>query len=108
MMASLSKLPVNEWWDTWTATDRAAARNTFSQMDSGSGFVTDVRQASAAKSAYRKSTLRTIACPTLVTASRQDGGVAFAHAEDFIRTIPDSRLGRVSHNLREQGEKLTE
>lgn len=100
MMASLSKLPVNEWWDTWTAADRAAARNTFSQMDSGSGFVTDVRQASAAESAYRKSTLRTIACPTLVTASRQDGGVAFAHAEDFIRTIPDSRLaetGAPSH-----------
>lgn len=100
MMASLSKLPVNEWWDTWTANDRAAARNTFSQMDSGSGFVTDVRQASAAKSAYRQSTLRTIACPTLVTASRQDGGVAFAHAEDFIRTIPDSRLaetGAPSH-----------
>ena len=92
MMASLSRLPVNEWWDTWTAADRAAARDTFSQMDSGSGFVNDLRQASAAGSADRAATLRAIACPTLVTASRQDGGVAFAHAEDFSRTIPDSRL----------------
>ncbi|SDK01035.1 hypothetical protein SAMN04487820_103403 [Actinopolyspora mzabensis] len=30
--------------------------------------------------------------PTLVTASRHDGGVAFEHAEDFTRTMPDSRL----------------
>jgi hypothetical protein len=27
-----------------------------------------------------------------VTASRRDGGVAFRHAEDFVRTIADSRL----------------
>jgi pimeloyl-ACP methyl ester carboxylesterase len=92
MMASLSKLPIDEWWGRWTSTDRAAARSTFSQMGSGSGFVTDVRQASASGSAYRESVLRSIPCPTLVTASRQDGGVAFAHAEDFVHTIPDSRL----------------
>lgn len=92
MMASLSKRPVDEWWDKWTATDRAAARSTFSQMDSGSGFVTDVHQACAARSAYRESVLRSVPCPTLVTASPQDGGVAFKHAEDFVRTIPDSRL----------------
>jgi pimeloyl-ACP methyl ester carboxylesterase len=92
MMASLSKLPVDEWWDKWTSTDRAAARNTFSQMDSGSGFVTDVRQACTARSAYRESVLRSVPCPTLVTASRHDGGVAYTHAEDFARTIPDARL----------------
>lgn len=92
MMASLSKLPVGEWWDSWTSTDRAAARETLSRMDSGSGFVTDVRQASAARSAYRESVLRSVPCPTLVTASRQDGGVGFAHAEDFLRTIADARL----------------
>jgi hypothetical protein len=40
MMQILSKLPVDEWWDSWTPSDRAAARSTFSQMDSGSGFVT--------------------------------------------------------------------
>jgi pimeloyl-ACP methyl ester carboxylesterase len=92
MMASLSTLPVEVWWDGWTSAERAAARSTFSQMESGSGFVTDVRQACAARSAYRESVLRSVPCPTLVTASRQDGGVAFTHAEDFVRTIPDSRL----------------
>jgi pimeloyl-ACP methyl ester carboxylesterase len=88
------------WWGRWTPADRAAARTTFSQMDSGSGFVTDVRQACAARSAYRQAVLRSVPCPTLVTASRQDGGVAFTHAEDFARTISDSRLaetGAPSH-----------
>lgn len=92
MMAPLSTLPTGEWWDRWTPADRAAARKTLSQMESGSGFVTDVRQACAARSAYREAVLRSVPCPTLVTASRHDGGVAFTHAEDFVRTIPDSRL----------------
>lgn len=92
MMAPLSTLPVEHWWKDWTPSDRAAARGTFTQMDSGSGFVTDLRQASAARSAYRESVLRSVPCPTLVTASRHDGGVAFTHAEDFARTIPDSHL----------------
>jgi pimeloyl-ACP methyl ester carboxylesterase len=100
MMASLSTLPPGVWWDRWTPADRAAARKMFSQMDSGSGFVTDVRQACAARSAYRQAMLRSVPCPTLVTASRQDGGVAFTHAEDFACTIPGSRLaetGAESH-----------
>lgn len=92
MMASLSTLPVGRWWDKWAVTDRAAARATFLQMDSGSGFMADVRQASAGRSAYRESVLRSVPCPTLVTASRQDGGVAFRHAEDFMHTIPDACL----------------
>ena len=96
MMGPLSTLPTGAWWDRWTPADRAAARTTFSQMDSGSGFVTDVRQASAARSAYRQAVLRSVPCPTLVTASRQDGGVTFTHAEDFARTIPDSRLAETS------------
>jgi pimeloyl-ACP methyl ester carboxylesterase len=100
MMASLSRLPVAEWWDGWTAGERAAARTTFAKLDSGRGFVTDLRQASAARSAYRASVLRSVSCATLVTASHHDGGVAFAHAEDFMRTIADVRLvdtGAVSH-----------
>jgi pimeloyl-ACP methyl ester carboxylesterase len=92
MMASLSTLPVAEWWDTWTPADRAAARRTFATMDSGTGFITDLRQASAARSAYRASVLRSVPCATLVTASHHDGGVAFAHAEDFVQTISDARL----------------
>lgn len=92
MMAPLSALPTGAWWDGWTPADRAAARQTFALMDSGSGFVTDVRQAGAGRSAYREAVLRSVPCPTLVTASRHDGGVAFTHAEDFARTIPNSRL----------------
>jgi pimeloyl-ACP methyl ester carboxylesterase len=52
----------------------------------------DLRQASKARSAYRASVLRSVPCATLVTASRHDRGVAFAHAEDFVRTIPRVRL----------------
>jgi hypothetical protein len=72
----------------------------FAALDSGSGFVSDLRQASAARSAYRASVVRSVACATLVTASRHDRGVAFAHADDLVRTIPDARLveiGAPSH-----------
>jgi pimeloyl-ACP methyl ester carboxylesterase len=92
VMASLSRLPIAEWWDSWTSADRAAARSTFAKMESGTGFMTDLHQASAARSAYRASVLRSVLCPTLVTASRHDGGVAFAHAEDFARAIPVVRV----------------
>ncbi len=92
MMASLSTLPTARWWDSWTAADRSAARETFAAMDSGSGFLNDVRQARADGSADRESSLRSIPCPALVTASHNDGGVSFRHAEDFIRTIPNARL----------------
>jgi pimeloyl-ACP methyl ester carboxylesterase len=100
MMASLSRLPVAQWWDSWSPADRAAARSMFAALDSGSGFVSDLRQASAARSAYRASVMRSVPCATLVTASRHDRGVAFAHAEDFAATIPDARLvdiGAPSH-----------
>ena len=92
LMASLSTLPARHWWESWTLADRAAARSTLSQMDSGSGFVIDLAQASADRSAYRESVLRSVPCPTLITASRHDGGVAFAHATDLARTIATSRL----------------
>jgi pimeloyl-ACP methyl ester carboxylesterase len=92
MMASLSTLPVSDWWDSWSSADRAAARSTFAQMESGSGFTTDLQQASPAQSADRAALLRSVRCATLVTASRHDRGVSFAHAEDFLRTIPNARL----------------
>lgn len=92
MMSSLSTAPTDSWWQTWQPADRASARATFAAMDSGSGFLTDLRQGVAARGCYREAILRSVPCPTLVTASRQDGGVSFDHAEDFVRTIPEARL----------------
>jgi pimeloyl-ACP methyl ester carboxylesterase len=92
MMSSLSTLPTDQWWHTWTPADRDAARATLAHMDSGSGFVTDVRQAGADLSPQREESLRSVPCPTLVTGSRHDRGVSFKHAEDFVRVIPHSRL----------------
>lgn len=92
MMSTLSTAPINSWWHTWTPADRASARATFEAMESGAGFVTDVRQGSAARSHYRRTILQSVACPTLVTASRSDGGVRFEHAQDFVSTIPHARL----------------
>lgn len=92
MMASLSTVPTAQWWDSWTLSDRAEARANFSTMSSGSGFATDLRQAHVDQSPYRETTFRSVPCPTLVTASRQDGGVSFSHAQDFVRAIPDAKL----------------
>lgn len=92
MMSTLSTLPVDSWWHSWTAAERASARSTFGAMGSGSGFVTDLRQGVPGRSPYRRAVLRSLTCPTLVTASRHDGGVRFEHAEDFVRSIPRAQL----------------
>ncbi len=92
MMSTLSTVPSASWWETWMLDDRASARKTFAAMDSGSGFVTDLRQGQATRSRYREAVLRSVACPTLVTASRHDGGVSFDHAENLVRKIPNARL----------------
>jgi len=100
MMGSLSTVPVDEWWDDWTEADRDSARSMFGAMDSGSGFLLDCAQATPGRSAYRAAVLRRVSCPSLVTASRRDGGVSFAHSEDFVRLIPHARLvdtGASSH-----------
>ncbi len=92
MMSSLSRLPTARWWPRWDAADRAAARSVFTSMSSGSGFVTDLAQATTSRSAYRRSLMAAVACPTLITASRHDGGVSFAHALDQAQQIQNSRL----------------
>jgi pimeloyl-ACP methyl ester carboxylesterase len=96
MMSSLSTEPRASWWDAWSSVDHASARETFASMESGSGFVTDLRQGRPARARYREAVLRSVRCPTLVTASRQDGAVAFQHAEDFVRAIPHARLFETS------------
>ncbi len=92
MMSTLSTLPVESWWQSWTPADRASARSTFAAMGSGSGFVTDLRQGSSGRSAYRQAVLASVPCPTLVTASRHDGGVSFEHAKEFVRSISRAQL----------------
>jgi pimeloyl-ACP methyl ester carboxylesterase len=92
IMSTLSTLPVDWWWQSWTRADRASARATFAAMGSGSGFVTDLRQGAPGRSPYRQAVLLSVPCPTLVTASRHDGGVRFEHARDFERSIPKTEL----------------
>lgn len=69
-------------------------------MDSGSGFLNDLRIGSRELGAARRAALADVRIPTLVLASRHDGGVRFAHAESDAATIPGARLvdsGAPSH-----------
>jgi hypothetical protein len=43
-MAPLSTIPVGEWWDQLSPIDKTKARRLFQSMQSGSGFVNDLRQ----------------------------------------------------------------
>lgn len=92
MMKSLTRLRADQWWPQMSETDRIAARALFTAMESGHGFLNDLGQANGRLSAYRAHTQRQVAVPTLVTASRSDGGVSFQHAENFVDTIPHAHL----------------
>lgn len=92
MVGALSIRPVNDWWHTWSAEDKRRARELFQTMRSGSGFVNDLQQARPDRATYRWLVQTRTRCPTLVTASRHDAGVAFAHAEDYAETIPGAVL----------------
>ena len=92
MVGALSKRPIGNWWHTWSEEDRIHARELFKTMGSGAGFVNDLQQGRSDRGAYRRLFQAKISCPTLVTASRDDAGVAFAHAEDFAHTIPTATL----------------
>ncbi|NNG19042.1 alpha/beta hydrolase [Naumannella sp. ID2617S] len=92
MLGTLSRLPAVRWWPDLTATDLAAARETFYGMDSGSGFLLDVRQGTAALATFRTAALARVGVPTLVTGSRHDAGVSWSHAESQARLIPGAEL----------------
>jgi pimeloyl-ACP methyl ester carboxylesterase len=92
MVGALSKRPIGDWWHTWSDEDRSRARELFKAMRSGAGFVNDLQQARPDRAAYRQRFQSKVRCPTLVTASRDDAGVAFAHAEDFAHTIATATL----------------
>lgn len=92
MLNALSKRPVNDWWHTWSVEDKRRARELFRTMRSGSGFVNDLQQARPDRASYRRLVQTQTTCPTLVTGSRHDAGVAFAHAQDYAGTIPGAVL----------------
>ena len=92
MMASLSTRPVSSWLPTLDAAQRQEMREVFCTMRSGSGFVIDLSNAGRGSADARRRAQEQVACPTLVTASRDDRGVAWKHAEDFCATIPSARL----------------
>ncbi|RMB58718.1 alpha/beta fold hydrolase [Tessaracoccus antarcticus] len=100
MVGALSSLPTGIWWHTWSTDDKERARTLFRSMRSGTGFMNDLRQARADRCLYRRLMQTEVPCPTLVTASRHDGGVAFAHAVDQAHTIQRAtlvELGAPSH-----------
>ena len=76
MMAPLSTIPVGEWWDQLSPIDKTEARGLFQSMQSGSGFVNDLRQGRPGGTQDRRAALMRVACPTLVTGSRFDAGCA--------------------------------
>lgn len=92
MMGALSTEPPDQWWGGWSEPDKQVARRLFQTMSSGSGFVLDLRQARGDRAAFRRHMQMLVPCPTLVTGSRRDGGVRFAHALDLAATIPSARL----------------
>jgi pimeloyl-ACP methyl ester carboxylesterase len=96
MLHALSKRPVNDWWHTWSVEDKRRARELFQTMRSGTGFISDLQQARPDRASYRRLVQTRTTCPTLVTATRHDAGVAFAHAEDYADTIPGAMLVELS------------
>jgi pimeloyl-ACP methyl ester carboxylesterase len=92
MLSSLSTQPVSSWLPRLNQADRQAMRDVFSSMRSGRGFVIDSSYAGADHQQTRRTAQQRVSCPTLITASRQDRGVAWAHAEDLAATIPPAHL----------------
>ena len=95
MMSSLSARPAASWLPHLDEADRQAMRDVFSSMRSSRGFVIDMSYAGADHQQARGTAQQRVSCPTLITASRQDRGVAWAHAEDLAATIPRARLAEL-------------
>ncbi|HEY4269143.1 MAG TPA: alpha/beta hydrolase [Galbitalea sp.] len=92
VMAGLSNLPVDAWWNKLDLADKTELRVLFRTMSSDSGFANDLRQGRARDAADRQGAMSRVRCPTLVTGSRHDGGVSFEHAVDFADVIPNAAL----------------
>lgn len=84
MLRSLSTVPVDEVVAALHARDRDFLITLFTQMRSGGGFLNDLRST--------PDVTARIGQPTLVIASRTDGGVAFTHAESLAAAITHAEL----------------
>jgi pimeloyl-ACP methyl ester carboxylesterase len=84
MLRSLSTRPVGEVVAALRAEDRAMLLALFTQMRSGSGFLNDLRPTPDITAQIDQ--------PTLVIATRTDGGVPFAHAQSLASTIRHAEL----------------
>ena len=84
MLNSLSTRPVGEVMAALSAEDRDQVLALFAQMRSGRGFLNDLRPTPDVTAQIDQ--------PTLVIATRTDGGVPFAHAQSLARTIRNAQL----------------
>ena len=84
MMSSLSTLPVGEALAALSRQDRDLLLALFTRMRSGHGFVNDLRPTPDITSSIDQ--------PTLVIATRTDGGVSFAHAQSLASSIRHAQL----------------
>jgi len=83
-LGQLSMLPVRQVVAALSAQDRAAVRGLVLSMRSGYGFHNDLRAA--------PDLTADVVQPTLVIATRHDGGVPFAHADALVAAIPRAEL----------------
>ncbi|MBA8827332.1 pimeloyl-ACP methyl ester carboxylesterase [Saccharopolyspora lacisalsi] len=85
LLGDLSTKPAHEVVAALGDEERARMVELFSRMRSGSGFLNDIDHTRAVAP-------ETVTQPTLVVASRTDGGVPFAHAESLTAGIPGAEL----------------
>lgn len=84
MLRSLSTRPVGEVVAALSAEDRAMLLSLFTQMRSGRGFLNDLHATPDITAQIDQ--------PTLVIATRTDGGVPFAHAQSLAGSIRNAEL----------------
>jgi len=93
MMRGLSTRPAGEVVAGLRDADRALLAEMFARMRSGRGFVNDLRGSPDVAARVEQ--------PTLIVATRDDGGVPFAHAERYAATIRRAELieSRAGHHV---------
>jgi pimeloyl-ACP methyl ester carboxylesterase len=92
LLRGTSTIPVRELLAGLSDQQRASLLRLFAGMRSGRGFLNDLRGAADVTAQVTQ--------PALIIASRQDGGVSFAHAEVLAASLPHATLvesGASSH-----------